>query len=371
MATEMKATRHSPAHNARRPPSPAILAWRVVQYALLLAGFLLVATLVFQPDIGLDILWNMLIPVAPALIVIAPGLWRNICPMATFGLLPRRLGLSRHAVPSPRLAAWLAAAGLIALLAIVPLRHLSLNTGGPATAVMLVVAAAIAFLMGVAYEWRSAWCNSLCPIHPAEKLYGLMPGITVPNARCDDCRKCTTPCPDSTRAMNPAVTGPGRVEKAVGHVMVGGFAGFIWGWYRIPDYRAAVGAAEIISAYAWPFGCALVTLALYGWATRRFCTTPADRRLLIKLFATAAVCTYYWYRIPLLAGFGPHPGSGMLWDLHRALPDLSLVSRTLTTSFFIWFILLRDDPHASWMQRPDAVPAPRNAAPVALAIRGV
>jgi hypothetical protein len=371
MATDTTVIQKNSGYGAASAASPALSAWRTVQYVLLLGGFMLVATLVYQPEVGLDILWNMLIPVAPALVVIAPGLWRNICPMATFALLPRRFGFSRRAIPAPRHAAWLAAVGLVALVAIVPLRHLSLNTGGPATAAMLVVAASAAFLMGVFYEWRSAWCNSLCPIHPAEKLYGLMPAITVPNARCDDCRHCTAPCPDSALSMSPAVTGPGRVEKAVGHFMVGGFAGFIWGWYRIPDYRTAVGAAEMISAYAWPFGCALVTLALYAFAYRRFCATPAERRLLVKLFATAAVCTYYWYRIPLLAGFGPHPGSGMLWDLHRTLPDLSLVSRTLTTSFFIWFILLRDDPRARWMERPGAVSAPRAVVPAPLVIRSV
>ena len=49
----------------------------------------------------------------------------------------------------------------------------------------------------------------------------------------------------------------------------------------------------------------------------------------------------------------PTPGSGMLVDLHRFLPDPPLISRTLTTSFFIWFILVRDEPHVSWMTRPD------------------
>jgi hypothetical protein len=337
----------------KSPPAPHVLrAWRSVQYVLLLAGFGLVATLIYQPATGINIFWNIFIPVAPALIVIAPGLWRNICPLATFALLPRRFSVSRRAIPKPQHAAFLTAAGLTALLLIVPLRHLSLDTSGPMTALMLIVAAAIAFLLGMVYEWRGAWCNSLCPIHPAEKLYGLMSGLTVSNMRCDNCSKCYTPCPDSTRSMNPTVTGVSRLEKAVGHIMVGGFPGFILGWYQIPDYRYTVGAAEIISAYAWPFGCALATFALFRWGWM-FCHSAEARRKLIKVFAAAAVCTYYWYRIPLLAGFGPHPGSGMLVDLHRFLPDLPLISRTLTTSFFIWFILVRDEPQVSWMTRPD------------------
>ncbi len=342
-------------HEKKVPPALRMAwAWRSVQYILMLAGFALVATLFYLPQVGLDIFWNTLIPIAPALIVIAPGLWRNICPLATVALLPRRFNASRRIIPKAKLAAWLTAAGLIALLLIVPLRHLSLNTNGPLTALMLIAAAACAFTLSMAYEWRGAWCNSLCPIHPAEKLYGLMPAISVPNARCDDCSRCYSPCPDSTRSMNPTVAGPSRVEKAVGHIMAGGFAGFIWGWYQVPDYSVIVGTAEIVSTYAWPFGCALVTLILYGWAWRHSDTQEA-RRKLVKVFATAAVCAYYWYRIPLLFGFGPHPGSGMLIDLHQQLPLLPLISRTVTTSFFIWFILLRGEPRARWMARTSSL----------------
>jgi hypothetical protein len=316
----------------------------------MLAGVALVVTLIYLPDVGLDIFWNMLIPVAPALIVIAPGLWRNICPLATFALLPRRFNASRRAIPSPTHAAWLTAAGVTALLLIVPLRHLALNTNGALTALMLIVAAAIAFALSMVYEWRGAWCNALCPIHPAEKLYGVMPAISVPNARCDDCGKCYAPCPDSTRSISPVVTTPGRLEKGAGHIMAGGFVGFIWGWYQVPDYSTTIGGIEMVFAYAWPFGCALVTLVLYGWAWRTF-YRPEARRRLIKMFATAAVCAYYWYRIPLLVGFGPHPGSGMLLDLHHELPNLPLFSRVITTSFFVWFMLLRTEPRISWMTR--------------------
>lgn len=250
-------------------------------------------------------------------------------------------------------AAVLAASGLAALFLIIPLRHLSLNTDGPATALMLLLSALAAFSMGMAYEWRSGWCNSLCPIHPAEKLYGQAPSVTLANARCDECHKCTKPCPDSTRSMSPVITGPTHIERAAGHIMAGGFAGFIWGWYRVPDLAGAmVGVEDIVAAYAWSFGGALLSLALYGAARRWWFRTPAARRLLVKLFATAAVCIYYWYRIPALTGFGSDSDTGMLLDLSGVAPFLPWVSRALTTSFFVWFLLLRKDPGASWLERP-------------------
>ena len=346
--------------------------WGLLQVALLIAGMVLCMTLLLWPTVGIDIMWNMLIPVAPALIVVAPGLWRNICPMATLSLLPRRFGWSRRRILSRSRAGVFLAVGLVGLLLIVPLRHLSLNTDGPATALMLFLSALVAFSAGTVYELRSGWCNSLCPIHPAEKLYGMSPAITPVNARCDTCHQCSTPCPDSTRSMTPVVTGPALIERIVGHVMAGGFVGFIWGWYRVPDFAAsAVNLNEVVSAYSWPFAAGIVTLTVYLVIRTWVCQNPADRRLLVKLFATAAVSTYYWYRIPALLGFGPFPGSGMLWDLSKSLPDLQMVSRVLTTSFFVWFLLLRDDPRASWLTRPRsgrAASTPRHGA--LLAARG-
>jgi len=72
----------------------------------------------------------------------------------------------------------------------------------------------------------------------------------------------------------------------------------------------------------------------------------------VKVFATAAVSTYYWYRIPALAGFGPYPGTGLLYDLSGVLPDISLISHVLTTLFFVWFLLVRNNPGISWLKRP-------------------
>jgi hypothetical protein len=326
--------------------------WSAAQYIVLLAGAVLVALLLFKPEIGLLIMWNMLIPVAPALIVVAPGLWRNICPMATFSLLPRRLGFSLQKIPARRVAALLSATGLIALLLIVPLRHVSLNTDGLMTALMLLLSAVVAISMGTLFEWRSGWCNSLCPIHPAEKLYGLSPAITLQNARCITCKNCTSPCPDSKRSMNPTITGPMPVEKYTGHIMIGSFAGFIWGWYRLPDYHGAAGMTEIISAYFWPYAGALVSLTIYAAARVWICRSKSDCDVLVKIFAASAVSTYYWYRIPALAGFGPHPGTGLLYNLTGVLPDISLISHILTTSFFVWFLLIRDNPGTGWMKRP-------------------
>jgi hypothetical protein len=76
--------------------------------------------------------------------------------------------------------------------------------------------------------------------------------------------------------------------------------------------------------------------------------------VLVRVFAAAAVSTYYWYRIPALAGFGPHPGTGQLCDLTAVLPDLPMVSHVVTTAFFVWFLVIRGSSGLSWMMRPHA-----------------
>ena len=348
------------ARRAIESPRPAVAAvwpcstwWHRVQAVLLVAGVVLEGTLIVRPEIGVIILWNVLIPVAPALLVIAPGLWRNICPMATLSLLPRYLCLSHELVPSRWAADLLALLGFLALLLIVPLRHLALDISGPATALMLLLAATVAFALGIAFEWRSGWCTSLCPIHPVEKLYGFAPALTVGNARCQSCAKCSTPCPDSTQAMTPLVTGPSRLAKWLGQVLVGGFVGFIWGWYRLPDYPGPVATNDILAAYLWPLGGGAASLVAYA-ALRRQCRSRQARALLPRVFAAAAVSTYYWYRLPALVGYGPHPGTGMLYDLTGALPAWApLASHLMTSAFFAWFLLLRARPKASWMVRPE------------------
>lgn len=335
-----------------RRRSPRFAHWHTVQGLALAGAVLLVGLLIVRPATGIAILWNILIPAAPALLVVAPGLWRNLCPMATLSLLPRYLCISYEIMLPRRWAALLSLMSVLALVMIVPLRHLVLDVSGPWTALMLLLAALIAFSLGIAFEWRSGWCTSLCPIHPVEKLYGFAPALTVGNARCQSCCKCTTPCPDSTQSMTPLVTGPSRLARGLGHILVGGFVGFIWGWFRLPDFVGPIGAGEIVAAYLWPFGGAASSFAVYA-ALWRWCRSRQAREVLPRAFATAAVSTYYWYRLPALGGFGPQPGTGMLYDLTSVLPAWApQVSHLLTTAFFVWFLLMRSHPKASWMIRP-------------------
>ena len=75
--------------------SAALIFWKVLQIVFWLIGAALFLVMLINPPLGVLLFWNILIPVAPALLVIATGVWRNVCPLATTALLPERLGLSK------------------------------------------------------------------------------------------------------------------------------------------------------------------------------------------------------------------------------------------------------------------------------------
>ncbi|MBS1654594.1 MAG: ferredoxin, partial [Bacteroidetes bacterium] len=77
------------------------LIWRTVQGLVWLTGAFIFFCLIFYPKLGIALFWNLLIPVAPALIAVAVGLWRNVCPLATTNLLPRKMGLSQRRIMTP------------------------------------------------------------------------------------------------------------------------------------------------------------------------------------------------------------------------------------------------------------------------------
>jgi len=328
-----------------------IKIWRDLQLALLLIAMAIVAALLWLPNLGLNLFWNLVIPVAPAILVIIPGIWRNICPMATTSLLPRHFGLSRRKQISVKMHSYYTLAGIVGLLLIVPLRHLSLNNNGPFTAYMLLAAAAIAVIVGLRYEWRSAWCSALCPIHPVEKLYGTYALNTVDNAHCSSCEKCHSPCADSTKAMTAVITANTTQEKQLGLILTGGFFGYVWGWFQVPDYYGALSFGNIINAFFWPLAGFAVTAWIFLQLHQK--VSKKSKALLVRIFAIAAVSCYYWYRLPMLFGWSELPGSGMLIDLSNVVPvwfpDLLQI---FTTGFFIWFMLIRHTENKSWSNRP-------------------
>ena len=53
------------------------------------------ALLIAVPDTGLFVMWKIVIPLLPLLFLVAPGVWRNLCPLAASNQAPRALNLTK------------------------------------------------------------------------------------------------------------------------------------------------------------------------------------------------------------------------------------------------------------------------------------
>jgi hypothetical protein len=323
----------------------------VLQYVFFAVGVVILGTLFLKPALGLHLLWNVLIPVAPALLVLAPGVWRNVCPMGTASLLPYHLKLSaRKSVPRSAQRAMFATAVLL-LLVIVPLRHVVLDTNGPITGAVLLTVALLAGGLGLVFSERSAWCSGLCPVYPVELLYGVRPVVTVPNAHCRACNTCVSPCRDSTDGATPHIVARRGIGRWAATLLIGGFPGFIIGWYQVPTWELEEGLRHLPEAYLWPWGGMLASLIVYAILTK---ILSKGRSELTTLFAAAAVGAYYWFKLPVMVGLG-NPASALV-DLGGILPSWSVWPlRIGEVVLFLALLALRRKPKA-WEIQPPLAP---------------
>jgi len=326
--------------------------WRIAQAVVWLIGAAIFGCLVFFPSTGLLLFWNILIPLAPAILVLFTGVWRNVCPLATTNLLPRHLGLSKKKKLTTKQLGVLNLVAVLALYTIVPLRHAIFNANGMATAILIGIMVVAGMVMGFFYEWKSAWCSGLCPIHPVEKLYGGSAFLALPNAHCHQCMNCVVPCPDSTPNIHPLSSKKTIFHRLSGLLIIGGLPGFIWGWFHVADEKVVTGVQALVKVYEYPLIGFLITLAIYV-----ICSVNISQRYekkLIAVFAAAGVSCYYWFRIPALFGFGDQGADGLLINLRGALSQRGIqVIISVAAAFFFYWMVIRVPDKKSWLVRPE------------------
>ena len=325
--------------------------WKVLQFIFWLVGIALLLIMFFMPPLGVTLFWNILIPLAPALLVVATGIWRNVCPLATTALLPDRFGFSRKRKLSNKQRSVFNLVGVIALLLIIPLRHVIFNRSGVDTALLIITVSLIAFTIGLVYERKSGWCSGVCPVHGVERLYGSGVAFSIPNTQCKECVKCSVPCPDSTPNGTVQTSPKGWSQKGVEYLLVGAFPGYVWGWFHIPDYTGSLGWNHLLFIYGIPILSAIISLDSY-LILKQF-VSHEGRKVLVSLFAAAAVSCYYWFRLPQLLGFNVYNTNGTLIDLTNSLPLWTpVVLNIITTTFFIWWMVIRKKIKRPWSVRP-------------------
>jgi NADPH-dependent 2,4-dienoyl-CoA reductase/sulfur reductase-like enzyme/ferredoxin len=273
--------------NATQIPSRLPLRWwRLIRSASIVVALGVAALLIVVPDTGLVVMWKVVIPLLPVLFLVAPGVWRNICPLAASNQTPRALGITR-AGTAP---AWLKEYGYVIAFSLfigfVVLRKLGLDDDGPLSALLLLGAMSGAFAGGMLLKGKSGWCSTVCPLLPVQRIYGQTPLLMVANAHCQPCVGCVKNCYD----FNPRAAYLADLHDADHYwggyrkYFVGAFPGLIVGFFAAPNVGwMAVAVAISLASFA-----TLVT----------FWKTSAHR--LTSLYGAVAFSLFYWWASEIL-----------------------------------------------------------------------
>jgi len=183
--------------------------WPVLRAFCLAAAACVIALCFIDPGLGSRIFWGGLMAYVPLLLLVAPGIWRNACPMATMNGLAGRLGWAgtrRLSAAAQRRTPYIAMSLFFAL---APLRAAGLDQDGRLLAVFLLLLLGVAAVGGVAIAGKGGWCSQICPMLPVERLYGLSPMVVARDTHCAPCVGCARNCYD----LHPTTAGLADVRN--------------------------------------------------------------------------------------------------------------------------------------------------------------
>jgi nitrite reductase (NADH) large subunit len=271
--------------------------WRVARGVSVAAYLTLIVAMFVRPAAGLFAFFHVVVPVLPITFLIAPGLWRNICPLAASNQVPRvfRFSRGRTAPEWFRKRGYLIAVTLF--FAIAGARLAGLDRSGAATGVVLAGVVTGAFVGGFVFKGKSGWCSSICPLFPLQRAYGQTPFVTVPNSHCQPCVGCSKNCYDfKPRAAyqadldddDPGWTAPRKLFAAA-------LPGFVLGFFILTSQHATPTAHK--------YGLlALFMFVAVGLFFALDAITALSVSMLTVSYAAVALNIFYWFAGPLLVG---------------------------------------------------------------------
>lgn len=269
--------------------------WAALRIATLAITLIVAALLIRHPDVGLKIFWGLMIPVVPALLVIAPGLWRQICPMALLNQIPRMLKIGA-ARDLPELARkWAFTIAVATFFICIALRAPLLNYNGLVVGLGIFGVLILALIGGLVFKGRSGWCGTFCPLGPIQRDYGQAPVVLVRNGYCESCVGCQKNCYDfNPRAAvfgdlydeDPRYAGQRRFFMAM-------LPGIILGYFlqdQHPAYGPWLHALILI-------GATCASVGVYQLLTSFFGLRPFRAA---NLFACVALIAFYAFGVPVV-----------------------------------------------------------------------
>jgi len=304
--------------------------WRVGRVFSVSAALAMAALLILRPEIGLPVFWGLAVPALPLVFMFAPGLWRNICPLATSNQMPRRRGLTRGislTVLSQGLAYPL---GIGLLIAGVVGRKLLFNASGTATAALILGAMGAALLGGLFFKGKSGWCSSVCPLLPVQRLYGQTPFLHIANTQCESCVGCSKNCydfnPGSAYLADQYDADP--TYRNFRRFFAGLFPGLILGYYLVPSVEL-IGGLAVVWQMAVFMAVSLTAFNLLDLIIGR------TRNYAPLLFAATAISLYYWFAAPLIVNTLASL-LGRTWDPDMVLEVVAVARGGVILGGLVW-----------------------------------
>jgi NADPH-dependent 2,4-dienoyl-CoA reductase/sulfur reductase-like enzyme/ferredoxin len=286
-----------------------VAAWHAVRVVSVLAYAALVAGLFIRPAGALFAFFKIIIPLLPILFFVAPGLWRNICPLAAANQAPRVLGFTRAFTPPLWLRRYGFIVALVLFFGIASARIALFNSGGQATGILLAVTILNAFLAGLFFKGKSGWCSSICPLLPLQRVYGQTPFLVVPNSHCQPCVGCTKNCYD----FKPQVAYQADLHDSdtswvsPRKLFAAALPGFVLGFFTLVS-RTDLGTAHVYERLALYF------LGSIGSFYLLEALLPVTSAMLTAVYASVAINLFYWYASGVLAAsFATVTGISIPW----------------------------------------------------------
>ena len=272
-------------------------AWYAARVAVLTVTLALAALLIANPPLGLKLFWGLAIPVVPALLVVAPGLWRQVCPMATMNQIPRLAGFGRALDLPPVLKTWAFAIAVGSFLLAVALRVPLLNHSGVLVGAGIVGVLGLAFAGGTDFKGRSGWCGTFCPLGPIQRTYGQAPLLVVKNGYCNPCVGCQKSCYDFNprAAVFSDVYDSDPRHAAQRRLFMALLPGLILGYFLqgpAPAHGEPLHALILL-------GACCASAGLYGLAVA---FAPANPYRVALAFGALALAAFYWFAGPTVVG---------------------------------------------------------------------
>jgi nitrite reductase (NADH) large subunit len=289
----------------RRLPLPA---WHAIRIGSVLLYVALCVALFIRPAGGEFWFFKVIVPLLPILFFTAPGLWRNICPLAASNQAPRVLGFTRALTPPEWLRRYGYVISIVLFFGITSTRIALWNTNGPALGVLLSLTILNAFVAGVAFKGKSGWCSSICPLLPLQRVYGQTPFAKIPNSHCQPCVGCTKNCYDfrPSVAYQADMHEPDPNWTAPRKLFVSALPGFVLGFFLL------------VHAHG-PLPQVYLRLALYfigsiGLFYALQALLRVSLNMTIALWASVAINIFYWFSGVILEdSFATITGARLPW----------------------------------------------------------